>query len=672
MLFFFTLAITLFSLTAHSADTPFSLQDTLNIRQVSLAIMSPNGQNIAYTISKPRTPGVDNAGRDWREIYLVDNKGRTRPYVSGHKTTAMVTWSADSQFIWFLAKDDLDASVSIYVMPVAGGEARRLISHSTDIDGYALSNDGNKLLYWAKESKNPQQLLAIKKGFSAHIYEEDQPTNTLWLVDFKQQDPIAKPIYKHRHVVNAQFFPDSQSLLLTSTPTAAVDDVISHKQLSVADINGKVINRIQHVGKMGKASISPDGQHIAFIGTNDIHDPAEGRMIVASSKGSEVRHLLPNFKGQVRDLLWLSNNKIGFIAHQQVESFWASKYIEDDSDAYKKLYEDGGILESASASSNGKNIAWVSHRPDHPKEVYWYNGRRANRMTDSNPWLDDKELAKQEVIEYRSRDGQLIQGLLIHPLKKPEKSAALLIFVHGGPEYHLSNGWLDKYSSPVQYAAAQGYLSFLPNYRGSTGRGVLFSKLGQKDYAGAEFNDLVDGKKHLVSLGLADTNKTGISGVSYGGYAAAWAATALSEHFAAAVTLSGIGDQISKFGTTDIPSEMYNQHALSWPWENWQWLLERSPIYYAQQSKTPILIAHGADDERVHVSQSMELYRYLKLNGKIPVRLVIYPDESHGIKAGAAKLDYAMRLMRWMDTFVKQGKTDIPTYELALPLAVDQ
>ncbi|PTB82436.1 S9 family peptidase, partial [Pseudidiomarina aestuarii] len=182
------------------------------------------------------------------------------------------------------------------------------------------------------------------------------------------------------------------------------------------------------------------------------------------------------------------------------------------------------------------------------------------------------------------------------------------------------NGWLDRYASPVKHAAQQGYALFFPNYRGSTGRGVEFSKLGQNDYAGKEFDDLVDGKDHLVEMGLVDSTKVGITGGSYGGFASAWGATALTEHFAASVMFVGISDNISKFGTTDIAKEMHAVHARSYPWEKWQWYLERSPIYHAEKARTPILILHGKEDTRVHPSQSMELYRYLKTHGNVPVR----------------------------------------------------
>ena len=105
-------------------------------------------------------------------------------------------------------------------------------------------------------------------------------------------------------------------------------------------------------------------------------------------------------------------------------------------------------------------------------------------------------------------------------------------------------------------------------------------------------------------------------------------------------------------------------HARRWPWDHWQWYLERSPIYYAQQANTPLLIMHGEDDTRVHPSQSMELYRYLKTVGKAPVRLVFYKEEGHGNRKAAARYDFSRRLIRWMDHYLKGPGGEQPVWEL--------
>jgi dipeptidyl aminopeptidase/acylaminoacyl peptidase len=138
----------------------------------------------------------------------------------------------------------------------------------------------------------------------------------------------------------------------------------------------------------------------------------------------------------------------------------------------------------------------------------------------------DLPLAPQEVIRYKARDGLEIEGLLIRPLNEKKGTRyPLIVTVHGGPEAHYRNEWLTSYSNPGQFGASRGFAVFYPNYRGSTGRGLEFSKLSQKDPAGKEFDDIVDGVDHLIGIGLVDRAKVGVTGGSYGGYATGWLST---------------------------------------------------------------------------------------------------------------------------------------------------
>jgi dipeptidyl aminopeptidase/acylaminoacyl peptidase len=287
------------------------------------------------------------------------------------------------------------------------------------------------------------------------------------------------------------------------------------------------------------------------------------------------------------------------------------------------------------------------------------------RLTDSNPALAGRSFARQEPVTHAARDGLRLEGVLIHPLERAEgQRVPLILNVHGGPEAHVSNGWLTGYNNPGQVAAARGFAVFQPNYRGSTGRGVAFSKLGQGDAAGKEFDDLVDAVDHLIASGLVDTAKVGVTGGSYGGYATGWCATRFSERFAAGVMMVGISDKISKVGTTDIPEEEFNVHALKRPWDDWQGQLERSPIFHADKSRTPLLILHGKDDPRVNPGQSRELYRHLKLRGQAPVRLVLYPGEGHGNRKAAARLDYALRSLQWFEHYLMGPGGAMPHHEI--------
>jgi len=282
--------------------------------------------------------------------------------------------------------------------------------------------------------------------------------------------------------------------------------------------------------------------------------------------------------------------------------------------------------------------ALVAQTPRHPNEVYSLAaaGGEAARRTTSNDWLADLRFAEQTVIRHEARDGLELEGILIHPLDyEPGRRYPLILSVHGGPEAHDRNGWLTGYSAPGQVAAARGFFVLYPNYRGSTGRGVEFSKISQADATGPEFDDLVDAVDHLIEIGLVDGERVGITGGSYGGYASAWGTTYYSERFAASIPFVGISNAISKMGTTDIPQEMYDVHHRKWLWDDWEYFAKASPIYYVTRNRTPTLILHGKEDPRVHPSQSLELHRHLKTLGQAPVRLVLYPGEGHGNRRSA-------------------------------------
>jgi dipeptidyl aminopeptidase/acylaminoacyl peptidase len=304
----------------------------------------------------------------------------------------------------------------------------------------------------------------------------------------------------------------------------------------------------------------------------------------------------------------------------------------------------------------------VGQSPAHPPEVFLAEGPGAapKRLTDSNPWLSQRALAPQRKVAFRARDGLELEGLLLEPLgREVDARVPLVVVVHGGPEAHFSDGWLTRYANPGQVLAAKGFAVFYPNYRGSTGRGLAFSKTSQGDPAGKEFDDIVDGVDHLVKTGLADPARVGITGGSYGGYATAWGATFYSDRFAAGVMFVGISDLASKGGTTDIPVEDVEVHLMSDPWKRADQNRERSPLTWVEKAKTPLLILHGTDDPRVHPTQSLMLYRYLKRRGQVPVRLVRYPGEGHGNRRAASQLDLSIRLVRWFEHYL-QGPGGAP------------
>jgi dipeptidyl aminopeptidase/acylaminoacyl peptidase len=660
----YLLVLTLISTAIAGEKRALTLEDLPKIKQVSSAQISPNGKYIAFIRTKPRELYKDEDGKAWRELYVSDLKGNERPFISGKVSIGAISWSQDSQHIYFLAKRGDDKFNSLYAIPVDGGEATRIYAHGASISNYEIDNVNQTLMFIAKEAK-PKHLAKLKKkGFKAVVYEEDIQMNYLWSVELGSSEK-AQQIELGKHIQSLDIAEDGSKWLVQMSETPLIDDKYMKSTFNVVDAKSKKITyTVPHEGKVGMARFNKSGSHIAFIGAQDIHDPASGRLRVAKINAAKTTDLLPNYKGHVKSFYWKNNNHLVYLSNKGTSSVVGQVNIESKS-TKSLMKKSDEVVVSLSPSKDRRKVAMVADSPMHPKELFLLSGKKAKRLTDSNPFMADIELGSQSSIMIKARDGVDIGGILIKPLNyKKGQRYPLIMFVHGGPESHVNNGWVTNYSRTGQVAAAKGYVAFYPNYRGSTGLGVEYSKLGQGRYAEGEFDDLVDFKQYFVDQGIADSKKVGITGGSYGGYASAWAATALSEHFAASVMFVGISNQLSKFGTTDIPNEMNLVHARSWPWERWQWMLERSPIYHVQNAKTPILIMHGEEDTRVHPSQSMELYRYIKTIGKAPVRLVLYPGEGHGNRKGAAQYDYSLRLMRWMDHYLTGPGGEPPAYEL--------
>ncbi len=630
--------------------------------------MSPDGNHVAFTTSLSTSAYEESDYTHLREIYLSNKKGKLVPFVTAN-IQGHLSWGSDSKHIWFLSKREKDETVSLYRMSISGGEPQKVFSYQTDIKGYHIANDDRKLIFWAYPPKNKRQEKIEKLGFDAIVVEENVDIQHLFKIELFTENAKLQTLVNDKHIIFAQWNSSQQDILVQHTPTSLTDDLVMHKSLSVITPSGVTKHTFQHVGKMGKAQFSPDGNAVAVIGSLDATDPEKGRLYIGNIASRKLIHLLPNFNGHVKDIYWLGNKSIGFVAHQGLDSFLASKKTNKPSDSYRVLLKNAGIITGLSADEAGKNIALNSHSSEHPNELYWYKKSGTRRYTNSNLWLKDKKLVKQKRVSFNARDGIEIQGILVPPSIKQEGKAALIIFVHGGPESHVSDGWLNRYSHPINEASNNGFYSFLPNYRGSTGRGVAFSKMGQNDYAGAEFDDLIDAKRWAIENYDIDPSRVGITGASYGGYAAAWAATKFSKEFAASVSSMGIANQVSKFATTDIPTEMIRLHAFQYPWQDWQWYQDRSPISFIENTQTPLLLMHGQLDERVPYSQSVELFRHWKLRSNTPIRLVLFPTEEHGFASPAARLEYSERLMRWMTHFLQEKRSDLPPMELPhLPL----
>jgi len=654
-LVFVLLLISSQQLYAQEGLTPM---DIARIEYVSSATINKDGTKIAYTMVKPADPLKENASASLK-LWLYDVASKTSiPFIT-QGTLRGVAFRPNHRSITFLARRDGDSRTSLYEIPLAGGEALKIFEHETSISSYEWAPDGSKIVFLAKEPSSKTSILP----YEPIVYEENLSLTKAYISSLQDD---TKNIGLDGQCYAAHWSPDGSKLSIAAAPTALVDDSYMKQKINIVEAQSlRVVGEIAHTAKMGSFTWSTDSKNIAMIAGADTHDPIAGRLLVVPATGGKPKNIIPDFVGKFESIEWVDEKTIRFIASEGVYTTIGT--INSNGKKLQKMIDKGDIAISSISTADNDMMAMVGSTGSHPNELFLHDGESITRLTNSNPWLSEKKLGNQEVIKYKAKDGLEIEGLVILPINYQKGTRyPLIVQVHGGPESHYDNGWLTRYSNPGQMGAAEGYVVFYPNYRGSTGRGEKFAKSSQGDAGGLEFDDIVDGVDYLIDNGMVDESKVGVTGGSYGGYATGWMSTRYTDRFAAGVMFVGISNKISKWGTTDIPNEEFLVHARKNIWDDYEEFLKRSPIYYAGQAKTPLLILAGAGDTRVDPGQSKELYRHIKTRTETPVRLVLYPGEGHGNRKSTARFDYNLRMMRWFNIYLKGETTQIPEAEIEL------
>ncbi|HEY0303804.1 MAG TPA: S9 family peptidase, partial [Longimicrobiales bacterium] len=447
--------------------------------------------------------------------------------------------------------------------------------------------------------------------------------------------------------------PNGQRLAVQLTDKSDADADLMYRKLFVMPLTGGQ-TLIPTSGKLGPMAFSPDGARLAFVGATSFNDPLAQSIFVVAAGGGTPQNITPNYEGSVMTLGWQDARTIRFVAVESTRS--ALNLIPAAGGAITRIVGHGPeVFTNASFARDGSTFAIPASTARHPNEVFIGSTRnkQLRRLTSHNAWLNTVQLGAQETFEWTARDGWKMQGVLIRPVGAPQNARApLAILPHGGPEGFNMDGWSTNSLYPAQVLAANGYAVFMPNYRGSGGRGVAFSKADHRDLGGREFDDVLDGISALHQRGVADSLRVGISGTSYGGYFSAWAGTRHSDRFRLAMPFAGISNWTSFTGTTDIPVEMAAVHWDLWPYEHPMLMWERSPLAHVGNARTPMIIGQGMVDERVHPEQMIQLYQALKLKG-VPADLVLYPREPHGLLERQHQLDYMRRVIEAFNKYVR-------------------
>lgn len=654
------LILSLSFLTFSWAEGPLKPMELLGLKNVTSAVINPQGTHIAYTVSVPRSMD-DDAGSNYAELHVYNwETKKSTPFITGKVNLTNVTWTPDGKFISFLMKRAEKEKKQVWKIALSGGEATQVTNCGLKMSAFKWHPSGKQIAFLSYPKTTKREKALEKKGYDFIYYEEDLKHKNLYMLNIAKESKAVQ-LTKDITVWSFNFSADGQKIAYSAAEKNLVDYKYMFTKVYVLDLkSGKAKQVSKNEGKLGNFTLNKDGSYLAYTASYDRKDHAVSQVYVANVASGKVKNLTPkDFMGHVNHVAWKDKNHIYYKANVGVNITLSQIGVNGNGRKVVLDSQKGGpIFKYSSMSKNGKRFAFIGNAPTYTNELFTWSGAGSlKRATNLNPVLNTAKLGKQVPYTYKARDGYKVEGLLIYPVDyKKGKKYPLIIQVHGGPESVYSNGWISRYANPGQVMAGEGYVVFYPNYRASTGYGLKHAAFGFNAAAEIEFDDIADAIDHFVEIGMADKERVGLGGGSYGGFASAWFATYYTEKVKAVAMFVGISNLISKRSTTDIPWEELYVHSGKKLEDMWEKSLKQSPIYYAHQSKTATLIYGGAADPRVHPAQSLELYRRMKMNAHPAVRLVQYPGEPHGNRKQPGKADVLFRQLAWYKWFVMDGK----------------
>src|SRR5262245_19991263 len=357
----------------------FTPHNVARLRAVTSAVISPDGTQIAYVLTVPRNLPKEKDGGAWNELHVVDVKGNSTPYITGQVSVDAIAWTPDGKGIAFLAKRDADAFKSLYVIPVRGGEAKRVLTHGSDILSFSWGR-GNQIAYLAAEPPTKEQRTQQDQGFTQEIYEESLPFVRGYVATLAAGEKPAVPVRMLKLQGSASevhWSPTEDKIAVALAPAPLIDDHLMFRKVHIVDVkSGKAIN-LSNPGKMGQLAWSPDGKFLALISGVATHDPKEGRLWVFTGNTTGWSDVAPSHKGHVESVAWRDPQNVVFQAASYVWTSVSRAGLKPDSEGAEIIGRDGPILSNITASADGKTLAFVGHTPLHPPEVYLHDSEYA-------------------------------------------------------------------------------------------------------------------------------------------------------------------------------------------------------------------------------------------------------------------------------------------------------
>jgi dipeptidyl aminopeptidase/acylaminoacyl peptidase len=612
-----------------------TIDESLGMKAVSGAQISPDGRYVAYMVQQANWEENDFLTQIW---IAVPATGERYPLTGGKKSAGVPQWSPDSRRLAFTA--DRDGKRQIYLISPAGGEAVALTKEENGVGNtVAWSPDGSAIAYTAtgpdKAHKDRKEIYG-----DFEIVEHDYTMNHLWLVKVPAELPSeTKKLPKAEALTKGEDFsvngfawsPDGKRIAFGGSRDPDLSSG-GTETLYVVELDGmKVRKLLEGNGPSGNPKWSPDGKEIAYTTSNgqQFFFFANRYIAVIGAEGGKPRVLTAEFDEDPNLIDW-ARDGIYFTASQKTAAHLFR--IDPATRAVKRLSAPESFhVVGASFTKDHRTLAATGASPNHFAEIFVtpLSDFAPRYLTDMAAQYRDYKLATREVVQWKSKDGAAIEGILLKPADyDATKKYPLLVVIHGGPTGVDTPLMASDRTYPVERFVAKGALVLKPNYRGSAGYGEKFRALNVRNLGLGDYDDVITGVDALIAKGMVDKDKVGAMGWSQGGYISAFI-TCYSDRFKAVSVGAGISDWMTYYVNTDI-HPFTRQYLKATPWDDPEIYKKTSPITYVNRAQTPTLIQHGDQDKRVPPPNAFELYQALK-DRNVPVKLILYKGFGHPI-----------------------------------------
>ncbi len=641
--------------------------ETLRYRLVSDVQVSPDGRRVASVV---RESIMEPDKSEYRtQIWLASTGGRDfRQATFSEQSSSRPRWSPDGKWLAFLSKRG-DRYVNIWLLPTAGGESWRLTDVPGDVQQFAWSPDGQWIAFVEVGPKPDDHDRREREKDDARVVDEEDRPGRLSVISVPAVAGGAREGRQLRLASRSvggspdpaapdalDWSPDGKTIAFSHTARPVANEWPS-ADISLVDVASGTVRPLAATGAAETTPrYSPDGRWIAYVSSDDPPRWAHQRGIrLAPADGGPARALPPSFDDSPELAGWSADGRTLYFT--EARSVYDVLYAQNvETGALRALTEPGTVCNGAAVNPRGTWIGFVRQSFTEPSEA-WASALSPFapvRVSDANAALPRHPIGATRVVTWKGDRGEPIEGILTLPVEyEAGKRYPLLLVIHGGPANVFKATYLAAPSPyPLAVFSSEGYAVLRPNPRGSSGYGTAFRRANMNDWGGGDFRDLMAGVDAVVAMGIADPDRLGVMGWSYGGYMASWIITQ-TDRFQAASIGAPVTDLVSFTGTADIPSFVPDYFGGEfWDDEGVESYAAHSAIGQIGKAKTPALIQHGDADVRVPISQSYELYNALKRRG-VPATMVVYPRQPHAPREPRLVRDLGERNLAWMDRWVK-------------------